>query len=223
MSQPDNQQTVYYVQRQKPTSPVTITLIAVTVLAWVAGIPFPGLPDLLVLTNHWRPVEVWRLLTPALVHFGILHLALNMLALWFLGQPLELVFGKVRFLVLYLVSTLGGSALSLLLAPEDGWVAYGGASGAIFGLFGGLVVLQAYKMIQSGSLIPILLLNLGISFTLPNIGWQSHIGGLLIGSGVAWAIVRRLRRETSETGMWVEIGLITLLTIGVIVAKYVVL
>lgn len=220
-------QQVYYVQRKKPVFIVTIVLMALNIVSWLAQMVVPGYTDAMGLTHHLGRLEPWRLVTSGFIHFGILHIGLNMLALYLLGRPLEMIFGPVRYLVLYLVSLLGGSALTVLLQDDqvEPWMQpfYGGASGAIFGLFGALVVLQAFKMIHAGNLIPILGLNLALSFLLPGIGWQAHVGGLIIGAGVAWAYARRLKRETTDTTMWVEVGLIAALVVGVIIATYTVL
>ncbi|MFK5126597.1 rhomboid family intramembrane serine protease, partial [Klebsiella pneumoniae] len=84
------------------------------------------------------PIEPWRLFTAALVHSGFFHIGLNMLALWFIGRNLEPLLGKWRFVALYLLGTLGGSVAVALLAPTTIVV---GASGAIFALFGALLVI----------------------------------------------------------------------------------
>lgn len=220
-------QQVYYVQRKKPTYPVMWTLLAINLLFYAAMVVVPGFFSAVVLTYSMAKVEPWRLITSAFVHFGLLHLGLNMVALVFLGRPLEQVFGKVKFLVLYLASALGGSALFLVFArplanPNQETIA-GGASGAIFGLFGALLVLQLYKVIRAGGLLPILGLNLVISFLVPGIGWQAHIGGLIIGTGVTWAFMRGARRETTQTMMWVEVGAIVALVVATIVARYTIL
>ncbi|MGA4668368.1 rhomboid family intramembrane serine protease [Propionibacteriaceae bacterium Y1923] len=220
-------QQVYYIERKKPTYPVMWTLLAINIVFYLAMAVVPGFFEAVVLSYSLAKVEPWRLITSAFVHFGILHLVLNMVALYFLGRPLEQVFGRVKFLVLYLASALGGSALFLVFAqplanPYQETIA-GGASGAIFGLFGSLLVLQLYKVIQAGSLLPILGLNLVMSFLVPGIGWQAHIGGLIIGIGVTWAYMRGVKRETSSTMMWVEVGAIVALVVATIIARYTVL
>ena len=191
---------------------------------FIAIYTVPGFLENVVLTYTFTRTEPWRLITSAFVHFGILHMGLNMVALVLLGRPLEQVFGKVQYLVLYLTAALGGSALFLLFAqpmpnPYQETAA-GGASGAIFGLFGALVVLQRYGIVRAGNLIPVLGLNLALSFLLPNIGWQAHIGGLIIGAGVAWAFIRGRRRETTTPQMRLEVGLIVALVVATIIARY---
>ena len=218
------QQQVYYVQRRKPSYPVTWVLLAINVVVFVAEYTVAGFLDQVVLTYTATRTQPWRLITSAFVHFGIFHIVLNMFALYMLGRPLELVLGRVKYLTLYLLSALGGSALFLVFA-NPGLVPFqepaaGGASGAIFGLFGALVVLQRYRVINAGNLIPILAFNLALSFLIPGIGWQAHIGGLIIGAGVAWAFMRGLRRETSTRTMWTEVALIGALVAATIIAGY---
>jgi membrane associated rhomboid family serine protease len=135
--------------------------------------------------------EYYRLLTAAFLHGGLLHLATNMLTLYIVGAPLERVLGPARYLTIYLISALGGSLLALLLSPA--YTVGVGASGAIFGLFGALVVLRRQIGAEAGGLFVLIGLNLVISFTLPNISWQAHIGGLLTGALVAVALLPTLR------------------------------
>lgn len=221
------QQQVPQLQRSKPTYPVTWTLLGINVAFFIAIYTVPGFLEDVVLTYTRTRTEPWRLITSAFVHFGIIHMGLNMVALVLLGRPLEQVFGKVQYLVLYLTAALGGSALFLLFAqpmPNPyAETAAGGASGAIFGLFGALVVLQRYGVVRAGNLIPMLGLNLALSFLLPNIGWQAHIGGLIIGAGVAWALARGRRRETTTSQMWLEVAAIAALVVATIIARYTVL
>lgn len=223
MTQPptNDQARVYHVQRTTPSYPVTYALLGLNVAVYLAQTVLgPQVAERLGLSVDTFLAEPWRLLTSAFIHFGILHVGMNMLALVLLGRPLEMIFGRAKFAALYLIAALGGSAVTLLLTPDNANVLYGGASGAIFGLFGALVVLQVYKLIRAGNLFLILGLNLALSFMLPGIAWQAHLGGLIIGAGIAWALVRGLRRDTSTSTMWVEIGLITALVAAAVVARY---
>jgi membrane associated rhomboid family serine protease len=131
--------------------------------------------------------EWWRLLTNGFLHFGPIHLLLNMLALYLLGRELEPVLGAGRFLSVYLVSLLGGSVAALLLqAPNDHLA---GASGAVFGLMGGLVVVVRRLRLPLGPLATLIAMNLVISFVVPFISWSAHIGGLLVGAAATAALV----------------------------------
>lgn len=131
--------------------------------------------------------EWWRLITSGFLHLSISHIALNMLALYFVGPGLERVLGTWRYLSLYLLSLLGGSAAVMLFAAHNSVT--GGASGAIFGLMGALLVtLKRLKldMRQAGTVIA---LNLIATFAIPGISWQAHLGGLVVGALVGAALV----------------------------------
>jgi membrane associated rhomboid family serine protease len=130
----------------------------------------------------------WQIVTSAFAHYDVLHIAFNMLALYFLGPMLEQVLGRTRFLAVYLVSALTGSAGVMLLSNPNGQTL--GASGAIFGLMGALVVV-AHKVGADLRQIGFwLLLNLAFTFWQSQaISWQGHIGGLLGGAVVAAVIV----------------------------------
>jgi membrane associated rhomboid family serine protease len=144
----------------------------------------------------------WQLLTSAFTHVEIWHIAVNMLALWFLGPQVERTLGRVRYLALYLLSALAGSTLVLWFTPSLTQTV--GASGAIFGLMGALLVL-AHKV--GGNVSQIggwLLINAVITFTFPNISWQGHLGGFLGGALVAALLVYSPRQRR---GLWQLIGL----------------
>jgi membrane associated rhomboid family serine protease len=127
--------------------------------------------------------EVHRLVTGAFLHAGILHLAMNMYLLWLLGKVLEPALGHARFALLYGASLLGGALGVMLVTPTAATV---GASGAVFGLMGAMVVLQ-YRAGQNpwqSGILGLVMLNLVITFMVPGISIGGHIGGLLTG-GVA--------------------------------------
>lgn len=127
----------------------------------------------------------WLLLTSVFLHEAPLHLFFNLVALFFVGPPVEMALGRGRFLALYLLSGLGGSAFYYLVAPPDDGML--GASGAIFGIFGALVVLTLEKVIdlQLAPILLVLALNLVLTFTVEGIAWQTHVGGLLVGAVMA--------------------------------------
>lgn len=129
--------------------------------------------------------EPWRMLTSTFVHSqgSIFHILFNGYALWLFGRMLEPALGRWRFLALYLLSGLGGSAAVLWLSPGT-WVV--GASGAVFGLFAAMFVIQRGLGGNATQLLVVIGLNLVIGF-LPgaNISWQAHLGGLIIGGLVA--------------------------------------
>lgn len=126
---------------------------------------------------------VWQLLTSTFTHVSIIHLAVNMLSLYMLGSFLEPIVGRWRFLAFYLISGLAGSALVVWAAsPAASTV---GASGAIFGLLGVLVVLFVRAGQSLAPLLPVLLINAGITFFGQGISWQGHVGGFVGGLVVA--------------------------------------
>jgi membrane associated rhomboid family serine protease len=155
----------------------------------------------------------WQLLTNSFTHVEPWHIGFNMLALWFLGPQLEMVLGRARFLALYLLSAFSGTALVYWLADEQRGTL--GASTAIFGLLGALLVV-AYKVGGDVRALMIWLgLNAFITFTIPNISWQGHLGGFVGGFLVAVVLVyapRRRRTAVQVTGLSV-IAVVVLLAI----------
>ncbi|MGW7523463.1 rhomboid family intramembrane serine protease [Streptomyces sp. NPDC054783] len=137
--------------------------------------------------------QYYRLLTAMFLHGGYAHILFNMLSLWWIGGPLEAALGRARYLALYFVSGLAGSALTYLLAaPNQPSL---GASGAIFGLFGATAVLMRRLNYDMRPLIALLVINLIITFTWANIAWQAHIGGLVAGVVTGYAMVHAPRRR----------------------------
>ncbi|MGC3955402.1 MAG: rhomboid family intramembrane serine protease [Propionicimonas sp.] len=158
----------------------------------------------------------WQLLTSAFSHIDPLHLGFNMVALWFLGPQLERVIGRARFLALYFVSALTGSALVLWLSDPHSMTL--GASGAVFGLIGALLVLVLKVRGNVQSILMWLGLNLVYTFIGPSISWQGHIGGLIGGALVA-AIVAYAPRPNRTRIQWLGIAGLTLVTLALIVVR----
>jgi len=129
----------------------------------------------------------WRVITSGFLHIGPLHIASNMFALWVLGRDMETVLGRGRFIALYMISLLGGSAAVVLWGAPDQPVA--GASGAVFGLMGGLLVVLLRLRRPVGQVVALIVINLVISQVIPNISITAHIGGLVVGALVAAALV----------------------------------
>jgi membrane associated rhomboid family serine protease len=129
----------------------------------------------------------WQLLTSGFLHIGPIHLAFNMIALWVIGRDLEQVLGTLRFLVIYLVSLLGGSLV--VLAFENPASHTAGASGAVFGLMGGLAVVLMKMRLSPRPALTIILLNVVISLVVPNISILGHLGGLAFGAAVTAAML----------------------------------
>lgn len=185
---------------------VTKSLVAICVAVYVGQLAVPGLTNDLAFGPSIGWSEPWRALTAAFLHSpnSYLHIVFNMLCLWQIGPYLESLLGRVRFLVLYLVSAIGGSVAVVLLAsapPADASNAlidqlYGswftgvvGASGAVFGLFAALLVLNRHLGRSTAGIGLTILINGAISF-FPglNISWQAHLGGFLTGLACAGAI-----------------------------------
>ena len=130
--------------------------------------------------------EYYRLLTSAFLHGGIVHLLLNMYALYIFGPPLEAALGRLRFAALYLVSAVGGSAVSYAFAAPD--QASLGASGAVFGLLGAFLVVSRRLRRDTSSVLVLLAINFAYGFLVPRIDWRAHLGGLIAGALVALAL-----------------------------------
>lgn len=131
--------------------------------------------------------EWWRLVTSGFLHYGPVHIALNMIALFVLGRDLEPLLGRLRFIAVYLVSLLGGGAAVFLFDNEC--VATAGASGAVFGLMGGIAVVVFRLKLNPGPALGIIALNIFISVTLPGISLLGHLGGLVVGAIATAAMV----------------------------------
>jgi membrane associated rhomboid family serine protease len=177
---------------------VTYTLIAVNVAVFAAtffstnaGILHQqtgGLQNstLLVPPRVFVDHQYYRIITSAFLHWNLLHLAANMLALFVLGPALENLLGRWRFLAVYLLSAIGGSVAVLLFGEYQTFVA--GASGAIYGLFGAALLLNRQLGISVAWLLMTLAINIAFTFTVPNISVEGHLGGLVVGALAGAAI-----------------------------------
>lgn len=131
--------------------------------------------------------EYWRLVTAAFLHGSLIHIATNMISLYLLGLPLERMLGRGRFLTIYLLSLLGSSVSVMLFSPAFSPTI--GASGAIYGLMGALVVTFKRFGFDLRQLLVVVALNVYITFQVPGISWQGHLGGLVVGAIVGAAMV----------------------------------
>lgn len=154
----------------------------------------------------------WQLFSSAFMHIEIWHIGFNMLALWVLGPQLELAIGRARFVALYLLSALAGSTLVYWLAEPAGSTL--GASGAVFGLMGALLVMAVKVRGDVRGILTWVGLNGVITFLFPNISWQGHLGGFLGGALIAAMIVYAPR---SRRTAWQVAGL-GLLAVALVVA-----
>jgi membrane associated rhomboid family serine protease len=206
------------------TALVTKTLIGINVLVFLlelaTGGPLSGLGGTVATkgalfvgneTVGLAAGEWWRLITAGFLHAGIFHVGINMLLLWWFGAPLEEGLGRARFLGIYVVSLLAGSAGAILLDPQ---VATVGASGAVFGLFGAAFVLERQAGITRGPAFTIIVLNLVLSFVIPGISIGGHIGGL-VGGALAMLALTRLGRAHAVYGRPGLVGVLGVLAVGV--------
>lgn len=198
----------------------SIALIGLNVAVWVAVLLTGWYSSELIPTLGIVPWLVsrgafWQVITSGFLHVGITHILFNMAALWMLGPNLEQALGRARFLAVYFCALLGGSAAVMLFSEPDGLTL--GASGAIYGLMGALVV---FAIRYKGNLQQILIwlgINVAISFTFPNISWQGHFGGLLGGALVA-AILVYLPKEKRNL-QWPLVGLVALVFVAAIAVR----
>lgn len=168
---------------------VTKVLIAVNVFVFLAQVVQSGsltnpFGELFVRGALYGPAvangDWYRLVSCAFLHGSILHIFFNMLMLWWFGRPLEHLLGRARFVAIYFVSILAGSAGSLVLTPDKPTI---GASGAVFGILGaGLVLERSNINVFGGSALIVVILNLALSFTLSSVSIGGHVGGLIGGA-----------------------------------------
>jgi membrane associated rhomboid family serine protease len=150
------------------------------VTEWGAAIGLLAYPDG---SLHGIAVgEFYRLLTADFLHFGLLHLGLNMYALWLLGRECERQLGRWRFAALYLLAGVGGAAAVYCFGAPN--VAAAGASSSIFGLMGALFFFFRRMKADVRGLVGLLVLNLVITFVVPQISILGHLGGLVVGAAV---------------------------------------
>jgi membrane associated rhomboid family serine protease len=178
---------------------VTLTMLALNVLVFIAVRTGSSqiLSDL-VLVPVLVESEPWRLLTSAFTHVQIFHIFANLFMLYQLGPLLEQMLGRLRFTVLYLLSALGGSiAVWLLGAPGSATL---GASGAVLGLVGALLVISRARGLDVTWIVAYVAITAVISFTLPNISWEGHLGGFVTGVALGWLFLADTnRRRRSRT------------------------
>ncbi|OBG34210.1 rhomboid family intramembrane serine protease [Mycobacterium sp. E3198] len=210
--------------RQRSGAPVvTYALIAVNVAVFIAQLAVGNLEKQLSL---WSPAvadgQLYRLVTSAFLHYGAMHLLLNMWALYVVGPALESWLGRLRFGALYALSGLGGSVLVYLLTTNS---ATAGASGAIFGLFGATFVVGKRLALDVRWVVVVIAINLVFTFVAPAISWQGHLGGLVTGVVVAAAYVyppKQVRSLVQAAASVLVLGVLVALVwwrTGVLVAE----
>lgn len=225
--------TVFGGQVGNRTPQVTKAIVGLCVLAylmeWLVGDTFTAA---LVYAPSLTLAEPWRMLTAAFLHAppyysttALLHILLNMYALWMIGPYLETLLGPVRFAALYLLSAFGGSVGYLLLAnpnSADSWqTPTVGASGAIFGLFAALLLVNRRLNRDNAGIIGVLVINALLVFmpTL-SIAWQAHLGGLVTGALVTaiLAYTPQQRRSVLHPAGLITVGILLLALTAVKIA-----
>lgn len=184
---------------------LTNQLILVLVAVYLGLLIYPGLEEHLFLFNrailsdgeiHGVAEGEWyRLITAGFLHAGFTHLLFNSLALYTLGTPFEAFYGRVRYSLLLFISLIAGSYASITFNAENQVSV--GASGAIFGLFGALLVVGRRLGVEMRSTLTLLAINAVIAIAIPNIDWRAHLGGMAGGAAIA-TFFRLIPRRTRE-------------------------
>lgn len=210
--------------RVTDTPTVSYVIIGICVLVYVLQTMSPRLTSEISFVPVLGESEPWRFLTSAFAHGNVTHILFNMLALWMVGaQYLERLLGAARYAAVYLISAIGGSVVYLLMsspptdvATRSMWLTPAvGASGAVFGLFGALLVLNRHLGRSSGGMYATIAINAVLGFVLPNVAWQAHLGGLLTGAALAAVISWTTPRERRR---WQWPGVVAVLAVLVVLA-----
>ncbi|KAA1420333.1 rhomboid family intramembrane serine protease [Nocardioides humilatus] len=167
---------------------------------------FPGVAD----------GAYWQLVTSMFSHVEILHIGFNMVLLYVLGPQLEMALGRVRYLALYLVSGLAGSVSVYWLSSETSSTL--GASGAIFGLIGGLAVVSFKVNGNIQNVAGLLLVNIAATIFVPGISWQGHLGGF-VGGLIVTALLVYAPKDRRSQLQAAGIGLVTVALLVATIAR----
>jgi len=195
---------------------VTLSLIMINLVIWLLQV-IPG--STVTSTLFYAPlltvIEPWRMITAGFVHSpdSFWHILLNAYSIYIFGRVIEPMLGPVRFLVLYLVSIFGGSAMVLWLSEPV--VPVVGASGAFFGLMGAYLIMLRAIGDNSGLLVGLIAVNLAFGFLVPGISWQGHLGGLLAGMAVT-AVYARTRYKSGLSQKIQVLGVIGLIALATV-------
>jgi len=195
---------------------VTISLIMINLVIWLLQV-IPG--STVTSTLFYAPlltvIEPWRMITAGFVHSpdSFWHILLNAYSIYIFGRVIEPMLGPIRFLVLYLVSIFGGSAMVLWLGEPV--VPVVGASGAFFGLMGAYLIMLRAIGDNSGLLVGLIAVNLAFGFLVPGISWQGHLGGLLAGMAVT-AVYARTRYKSGLSQKIQVLGVIGLIALATV-------
>jgi membrane associated rhomboid family serine protease len=209
---------------------VTMLLIAANAAVFVltvasgaglmGGGPSPVSYDLAMIPAAVAAGAYYRLLTSMFLHFGVVHIGVNMYALYLLGMQVETALGRLRFITLYLLAGLGGAAASYLFSPVA--TRSGGASGAIFGLLAAYFVLARRVGADTRQILVSIGISLVLSFSLSVIDYRAHLGGLAVGAAVTAALVYaptgRSRTAVQLAGM-IAAAVLIIVAVGVRTAQ----
>ncbi len=212
---------------------VTYTIIGLSVLVYLGQLASSTVTSRFAFAPYLGWTQPWRFVTAVFLHSPqtMLHIAINMFALWTLGQYLEPLLGRARFAAIYLISGIGGQVGVTLLAgvptleglrsgQDAAWLTgVVGASGAIFGVFAALLLLNRHLGRSSAALYATLAINAAFGFLYPGISWQAHLGGFVTGLACAGGVLLARARRKPQL-VWAALGAVLLLLVGVAVARY---
>lgn len=194
---------------------VTIGIILINAIVYLLSLVYSG--DVIgtmggLQADLVKSGDLYRLITAPFIHLSLMHILLNMYALYVIGIQLESFYGSVKYLIIYLFSAITGSLLSMAFLGEAWSI---GASGAIFGLFGALLYFGYHYRVYLGNamksqIIPIILLNLVIGFAIPGIDQFAHLGGLAGGVIMSMAVGLKYKTSKSEQINGIVISLLAL-------------
>jgi len=209
-------------------APITRALIAINVAIYLVGatqgggLSDPGASMSRVGSLYWHSVLFgpfvanggwWRLVTSMFLHENLIHIGFNMVALYLIGTPVEQYLGRARYIGLYFVTGLAGSAGALLQTPSTPVL---GASGAIFGILGAMLILEWQITGRlAGNAMTWIVINLVISFAIPNVSWGGHLGGLIGGILVTLAYAGWKERGRAAYGHLGLVGVLGLVLVAV--------
>ena len=195
---------------------VTRTIIAANVAVFllnmvgIAKMDSFGMIPVMIADGQW-----YRLITAAFLHGGLLHIAFNMYALYFLGPDLERFLGRVRFGVVYFVAAFGGGVASYYFSDVN--TISVGASGAIFGLMGASIAVGHEVRADIRQYVSLFVINVMIGFMSPGIDWRAHLGGAVAGALTAWFMRgQKMRNVAIEYG---GIALLILVLVAATIAR----
>lgn len=218
-------------------TPLTYALIAINVIVYAITVAQSGDPmnntSGSALARSWAlnsllvsDGDVFRLIGSGFVHYGPIHLLVNMFALYIIGRDVELVLGRTRYLVVYFLSLLGGSASVMLLENPLAFTV--GASGAVFGLLGAQAVILLRLKRSPAPILIVIAVNIFISISIPSISLWGHMGGLVAGAAATAGLVF-LSHRTRDTGQqrtiagvsmaWLSVIAVAVVSLGIIAIR----